>query len=498
MAGTISNCDTKGREEQTVVADLDGAVLVSGDFSSFQYFFLVAVEAGSFLRGAFLLLLYPLVCFLRRFVSVSSAVQTMIFVSTAGVKLRDIELAAKAVLPKFYASDVREDAWRVLGSCRRRILVSAYPTVMVLPFARDLLATDAVVGTEIEVDRRTGRATGLVKSPGVAVGELKTLAAERALDGELADLGIGVTESDYSFTGICKENYLVHSDTCATVVQPHHLNKSIIFHDGRLVNRPTPMNALMVYLWLPLGFILALLRVHLFSFLPISLVLPIYRLFGVNIIVRGTPPPPPSLNSPGSMFVCNHRTLLDAVIIHVALQRRISTVTYSLGRVSELLSPILLVRLTRDRATDKKLISTFLDNGDLIICPEGTTSRGRVLLRFSPLFAELSDRVVPVAVECRQSMFYGNTARGWKSMDVYFFFMNPRVQYEVSFLDGLAKEQTCMGGASAIDVANHVQRIIGAKLGFECTMLTRRDKYMALSGNDGKVQATVSSTKMPL
>jgi hypothetical protein len=95
----------------------------------------------------------------------------------------------------------------------------------------------------------------------------------------------------------------------------------------------------------------------------------------------------------------------------------VAVVTYSLSRLSEQLSPIPTVRLTQDRTTDAATIGSVLTNSDLVIYPEGTTCRESFLLRFSKLSAKLNDDIVPMAMECRMSVFYNITTRGWKARD---------------------------------------------------------------------------------
>ncbi|KAM0893889.1 hypothetical protein ACQ4PT_024799 [Festuca glaucescens] len=439
-----------GNSKTTVVVDVDALLLKSSAPSAatlFPPFFLVAVEAGNFARGFLLLALYPFL----RVLTHETCLKAMVMVAFCGLRRNEAARIGRAVLPKYFFREATrvEALAEVAGALPKEVKVAAlsrsFPTVMIEAFLKYYVGFDAVVGREVK--------SGCGYFAGVM--EDEETSTERLRD------ALNKTE---------KKNI-----TC-------RYPKPMVFHDGRLAFTPTPAAAFAMYIYFPFAIILAVVRIAIFTILPRRVTGVAAMLAGVRVRVTGAPPA--AADGAGRLYACNHRTLLDAIAISTALGKTVFAVTYSLSWLSELISPIPLLRLTRGREEDRRRMTSLLARGDVVVSPEGTTCREPYLLRFSPLFAELADEVCPVAVNERSSMFYGtSTSPGAKCFDSVHFLMNPRPEYSVHFLEPVPTA----GRSSSIEVANQVQGLLADALDFTPTALTRKDKYLLLAGNEGTV-----------
>ncbi|KAM3340192.1 glycerol-3-phosphate acyltransferase RAM2-like [Capsicum galapagoense] len=476
---TVEKCTSMRREKDTVVTDLDGTLLRGR--SSFAYFALVAFGVGGILRLLFLLLASPVAGIFYYFISESVGIQVIFFATFVGMRVSDIESVARTVLPKFYLEDLHPESWRVFSSCGERCVLTASPRILVEPFLKDYLGVDIVLGTEIETYK--GRATGFVKSPGVLVGNNKADALKSTFGETQPEIGLGDRDTDIPFMALCKESYYVPPKPKVEAVSTSKLPKPIIFQDGLLVQKPTPLMAIFIIVWIPFGFFLACLRISVGLLLPVPLHYYAFWVTGIRLIINGIPPLhiKKYQDQSGVLFVCCHKTILDSIFLSASLGRPIPVITYSTSRLFEIFSPIKTIRLTQDQALDASIIKQLLKESDLATFPEETTSRGPFLLKFSPSFAELTDELVPVVLETnknKMSMFHGTTTRGWKWIDAFFFLMNPRPTYEITFLNKLPHEFTCKSGKSSHEVASYIQKVIAETLSYECTTLTRKNKYI--------------------
>ncbi|KAL4576646.1 hypothetical protein LXL04_012743 [Taraxacum kok-saghyz] len=494
---SFTKCSFNKYQHQTIVCDIQNTILLNSK-SFFPYFMLVAFEGGSIIRAFILLLSYPLVLVLDH----ELGLRLMIFITFCGLKLKDMENTGRAVLPKFYLENLNLQVHEFLVSARRfdtRVMIfTRVPRVMVEGFCKEYLSVDDVMGTELH---SVGKYfSGFVSSSGVLV---KHKAVKERFENEKKpDIGLGSCGlHDQLFISQCKESYVVTKEdgkrNARTIMPRDKYPKPLVFHDGRLAFFPTPLATLCMFLWFPLGILLSIVRLCVGIYLPYHISRIIGGLTGVNIKIQGCDYSWEKKNKRnGVLYVCTHRTLLDPVFLTMTIGKPLTAVTYSLSKMSEVISPIKTVRLTRDRKQDGETMHKLLSEGDLVVCPEGTTCREPYLLRFSSLFAELTDEIVPVAMNTHVTMFYGTTASGLKCLDPIFFLMNPRPTYHVQVLGKLGKEMTCGGGGkSSYDVANHIQKKLAGALGFECTNLTRRDKYLMLAGNQGIVEDDSKSKK---
>ncbi|CBI35000.3 unnamed protein product, partial [Vitis vinifera] len=419
---TIDQCTSIGREKETVVADMDGTLLRGR--SSFPYFALVAFEVGGIFRLLLLLLCSPLAGVLYYFISEPAGIQA---------------------------------------------------------FLKDFLGADMVLGTE--VDTYKGRATGLVRGGGVLVGKRKAEALRNAFsETSLPEIGLGDRETDYPFMSLCKHRTWHWRLTMCEelVVDGIYSYKAIM-----LCSFP-----FMVTNWK--GFARVTVRLSSDS--------------------RSKPNQSSFHKAKQTAFRETRRPIVtqtqrlgskDLTHLILYLLRKIESISILRVIIYEILmeyadfmqeSYIVPAKPEVEAVSHDKLPKPIVfHDGRLVQKPTPFMALLTILwippflLRFSALFSELTDELVPVAMANRMTMFHGTTARGWKGMDPFYYFMNPSPAYEVNFLNKLPHELTCGAGKSSHDVANYIQRMIAASLSYECTNFTRKDKYRALAGNDGTV-----------
>ncbi|XP_042396540.1 glycerol-3-phosphate acyltransferase 1-like [Zingiber officinale] len=179
--------------------------------------------------------------------------------------------------------------------------------------------------------------------------------------------------------------------------------KPLVFHDGRLAFLLMPCEMMAFFMWIPVAIPLAVFRIVMGIVFPYKISIFIAAVTGIRFRRAGDGKA--NGEKKGVLYVCTHRMLLDPVMLCSALERTVPAVTYNLSRVSEVLAPMRTVRLTRDRGRDAATMRRLLAvEGGLAVCPEGTTCREPYLLRFSPLFAEVAEEVVPVALDARVGM----------------------------------------------------------------------------------------------
>ncbi|KAG8052017.1 hypothetical protein GUJ93_ZPchr0001g32332 [Zizania palustris] len=484
-----SQQDKDHLRNHTVVVDVEGGLLRSS--STFPYFMLVAIEAGSFLRGLVLLCVYLLLCCLP--LPEEAKLKVMVMVCFLGLEKEKVKTVGRATLPKHFLEDVAMEGLEAVRGVQILVGVSSViPRIMLEVFLKDHLGMKEVVGREVKAIE--GFYVGLLEKGSEGCSELA--------QGSGPKIGFG-SSSSYSAHGHhhlfswCQEVYLVTPEEKGewSPLPREQYPRPLIFHDGRLAFRPTPEATLAMFTWFPFAVALTIVRTLIFVSLPYSASVTIGAMTGVTTRVINSPtsttgqvkPKHPAPTNPkGHLYVCNHRTLLDPIYIATMLNKKVSAVTYSVSRLSEWLSPIPTFRLTRDRDEDGRRMEQALQRGDLVVCPEGTTCREPYLLRFSPLSLELVDEVYPVALVNLSSMFHGTSTGRFKWLDSFYYFMNPRPTYHVEFMDKMVINDK---KSNSKQVVNMVQGEIGRVLGFKCTELTRRMKYLMLTGEEGLVDA---------
>jgi glycerol-3-phosphate acyltransferase len=203
-SAAASRCTIPSVGERTVVCDFDGGLLRSTFL--FPYFMLMACEGGSLIRALLLLCSFPLVWVMGEHSDAS--VQVMAFVTFVGLRPRDTDLVARAVLPKFFIERLNAHVYDQLWlPARRKVAVTSAPRVMAEWFLKEYMAADVVVGRELQMIkiRHGSYFTGLLYRPGPGMRQ-KDPRELLGADGAMADVAVVGTSNplNHLFIPYCK------------------------------------------------------------------------------------------------------------------------------------------------------------------------------------------------------------------------------------------------------------------------------------------------------
>ncbi|KAK9904566.1 hypothetical protein M0R45_000588 [Rubus argutus] len=299
-----------------IIFNMEEALLKSS--SLFPYFMLVAFEAGSLLRALVLFLLYPLTVL----VSEEVGLKIMVMVCFFGIKKESFRIGS-AVLPKFFLEDVGLESFEVLQrSGNRKVGVSILPQVLIETFLKEYLEIDVVIGRELKVFG--GYFLGLMEEKKNNYFPILEEHGGKDNMGSLHIVGIASFNQilDDPIFSYCKDIYLVrNSDKRNWKNLPREKHpKKLVFHDGRLALKPTPLETLAILMWAPIGFSLAILRIIIGISLPYGMCVPLLAFTGQQLTVKKPQSESPIIQNDsqlpndkqkGVLYVCNHRTLLD-------------------------------------------------------------------------------------------------------------------------------------------------------------------------------------------
>ncbi|CAA7398538.1 unnamed protein product [Spirodela intermedia] len=213
---------------------MEGGLLQSSSY--FPYFIVVALKSGGLLRALLLELI--------------SIIRAMTLIYFCGVNISSF-CVSEAVLPKHLLGDVGRDGFQLLMAGERKVCLSRMPKVMVVR----------------EMKVASGYYTGFMEK---MAGEEEALLEQEEVDREPLGFTAEGKVPLHSLFSRCQEVVVVSEKEKAAwrPLPREEYPEALVFHDGRVAFRATPLATTAMFVWLPFGCLLVLIRAVIFIFLP--------------------------------------------------------------------------------------------------------------------------------------------------------------------------------------------------------------------------------------